>query len=302
MEKQYLIIGGVPKSGTTSLFRYLGDHPDICPSVIKEVNFFLKPDVTENPAWRKSYHTYFRNCLSNQFFLEASPGYLMAGNSAAKQIIKLSPGYHLFFILRDPVMRLFSRWKSFHNRKKTNCSFSEFVENALDPTHNAMSKFISEKYQDGFYAKYIMEYLEIVPKERIHIFFFEDFIAEPKNALLKICEITKLSSAYYDNYQFSVENKSRRVKNRNIHRVAHWLNRRFEIILQYFPGRMRRGLRDFYYQINEKPEYYHVPEGDLEKLRKAYQPYNQDLFNLLKREFPDLTLPNWLNSKGEEPF
>ena len=37
-----VIIAGTQKAGTTSLFRYLADHPSVCPSSIKEVDFFLK--------------------------------------------------------------------------------------------------------------------------------------------------------------------------------------------------------------------------------------------------------------------
>ena len=35
-----LVIAGVPKAGTTSLFNYLAQHPDICPSDVKETRYF----------------------------------------------------------------------------------------------------------------------------------------------------------------------------------------------------------------------------------------------------------------------
>ncbi len=35
-----LVIVGVVKSGTTSLFNYLSQHPDICPSDVKETRYF----------------------------------------------------------------------------------------------------------------------------------------------------------------------------------------------------------------------------------------------------------------------
>lgn len=40
-EKKFIIIGGTSKAGTTSLYRYLSDHPMISQSKLKETGFFL---------------------------------------------------------------------------------------------------------------------------------------------------------------------------------------------------------------------------------------------------------------------
>jgi len=42
--REFLIIGGTSKAGTTSLYTYLADHPQICPSALKETRFFLDSD------------------------------------------------------------------------------------------------------------------------------------------------------------------------------------------------------------------------------------------------------------------
>lgn len=43
-DQLYLIIGGTTKAGTTSIFRYLSAHPDVCASSLKETRFFLDKD------------------------------------------------------------------------------------------------------------------------------------------------------------------------------------------------------------------------------------------------------------------
>ena len=63
-EKRYLmlpnvIIGGTQKAGTTSLFRYLADHPSVCPSSIKEVDFFLKYNDEIDMGAVKEYESFF---------------------------------------------------------------------------------------------------------------------------------------------------------------------------------------------------------------------------------------------------
>ncbi|HHP7245432.1 MAG TPA: sulfotransferase, partial [Elainellaceae cyanobacterium] len=48
MTLQPLIIAGLPRCGTTSLFRYLTAHPNVAPSYRKELNVFLG----DTPNWR----------------------------------------------------------------------------------------------------------------------------------------------------------------------------------------------------------------------------------------------------------
>ena len=42
--ESFLIIAGASKAGTTSVFNYLANHPQICASVAKETRFFLDLD------------------------------------------------------------------------------------------------------------------------------------------------------------------------------------------------------------------------------------------------------------------
>ena len=61
---EYLIIGGSTKCATTSLFNYLGDHPEICPAIYKETRFFLNP---EYPVERRFAHTNSLSEYNNLF-------------------------------------------------------------------------------------------------------------------------------------------------------------------------------------------------------------------------------------------
>ena len=41
MKPNYIIISGTSKAATTSLFKYVADHPEVCPSYVKQTNYFL---------------------------------------------------------------------------------------------------------------------------------------------------------------------------------------------------------------------------------------------------------------------
>ncbi|MHA1988690.1 MAG: hypothetical protein ACW98D_18860, partial [Promethearchaeota archaeon] len=81
------IIGGVQKAGTTSLFRYLSDHPSICASSKKEVDLFVKHLDAKSVISLEAYKEFFSHCSnSNLMRLEASPSYLMNAKKIAENI------------------------------------------------------------------------------------------------------------------------------------------------------------------------------------------------------------------------
>jgi hypothetical protein len=106
-----LLILGVPKAGTGSLFSYLRQHPDICPSTEKEVGFFsplLKPNgVLPNV---ESYREYFAHCSSERYRLEATPNYCLGHDRVLQAIKRTLRDPRIIITLRDPVDRLWSAY------------------------------------------------------------------------------------------------------------------------------------------------------------------------------------------------
>ena len=47
----FLVMVGTYRSGTTSLFRYLSDHPQVAPSSLKETGYFLPVDEPAPSRW-----------------------------------------------------------------------------------------------------------------------------------------------------------------------------------------------------------------------------------------------------------
>ena len=74
-----VIIIGAQKSGTTSLYYYLSQHPHLMLSYKKAVHFFdggLNPNVdnfNKGQAWYRSHFPLKRNTNNNQKVFEASP-------------------------------------------------------------------------------------------------------------------------------------------------------------------------------------------------------------------------------------
>ena len=120
----FLVIGAA-KSGTTSLHRYLGQHPDIFVSRVKEPGFFAFEGQSldfDGPGdeWIQqtvatnidAYAHHFEGVTSEKAIGESSPVYLYSKEAPGRIATHLE-NPHLIAILRDPVDRAFSQFLFF---------------------------------------------------------------------------------------------------------------------------------------------------------------------------------------------
>lgn len=72
-----LRLAGVPKAGTTSLFEYLGQHPEICASTYKGPGYISPLRRGEALPSLDSYRKNFAHCAGQRHAMEATPSYAM---------------------------------------------------------------------------------------------------------------------------------------------------------------------------------------------------------------------------------
>lgn len=109
------------KCGTTSLFYYLAQHPQLIPSATKEVHFFDGRVSLENDTWALGlpwYRAHFPLKISmgdGKKAFEASPSYLFHP-WAPERIHATLPNVKLIALLRNPAKRAVSHY--LHERRK----------------------------------------------------------------------------------------------------------------------------------------------------------------------------------------
>ncbi len=105
------IIIGAQKAGTSSLHNYLSQHPDLFASDPKEIHYFDKwINFGYSLGWYENhFSSFFRN---KKLFFESSPNYIYC-ESVAQHISKLYPNIKMILILRNPATRAFSAWNMF---------------------------------------------------------------------------------------------------------------------------------------------------------------------------------------------
>jgi len=224
-KRRFLIIGGTTKAGTTSLYRYLKDHPQICASALKETRFFLDADSplpvkTPFDESLEGYREYFSNCLSaeEKVLMEATPDYLYS--RTALRIADLLPNAKMVFVLRDPVDRMISWFK--YARQcgllDSKVSFEEYVKFQFDKPVAPDTPGYYRALEEGCYSRYLGGFKEKMPN-RILLLSFDELKRSPVNVMRKICDFSNLDSGFYDEYEFLAENVSQVVKYQFIERL-----------------------------------------------------------------------------------
>ena len=124
-----LIIIGSPKCGTTSLYYYLGLHPEIFMSREKELNFFM-----EERNWHRGldwYQAQFETSRKVSVWGEASPGYTHhpVFQGVPQRMYSVVPGARLIQIVRDPMKRHLSHY--FHQLRLGNIAAGRFDDDYI---------------------------------------------------------------------------------------------------------------------------------------------------------------------------
>jgi hypothetical protein len=208
---EFLIIAGTSKAATTSLFGYLANHPQICPSHAKETRFFLDMNYPLQSQFRYEggifkYFDYFTCKNVEQIRLEASPDYLYSSNTAYK-INSMLPNVSLLFVLREPISRLISWFKFGKLIRKIpeHMTFEEYVNCQLKTTDKSQKLYQHPAFmalKQGRYSMYLECYLDFFNKKRIYICFYEDFLSDSISFLKSICKFAQIDEEFFDGYRF----------------------------------------------------------------------------------------------------
>ena len=250
----FLIIGSA-RSGTTSLYEYLTKHPSIIPGVGKEVYFFDKK-FSKGINWYKSFFPTKLNmsraenklkskCLTG----EATPRYLHYPH-APKRIFSILPHVKLIVLLRNPIDRAYSHYQMEVDSGHEKLSFEDAISNEEERITSDMKKMENDEnfYSVNFYRKsYLTRGIYVDQLKRWFKYF-------PREKFL-ILKSEDLYSNPSNTYQ----------------QVLDFLGLSNYELTSFKAHRMR--------------DYSPISSQTREKLTKYFEPYNEQLYELLDRNY-----------------
>ena len=180
------MIAGVMKSGSTSVYHYLKQHPEIYMSSEKEPDFF-NYNYEKGEGW---YLSHFKNVKNEKAIGEASVR-MFNMYEALKMLKKFNPEIKLIFVFRNPVERLYSNY------------MYDLSKGIIRPYEN-FSKIIRDKswrwyngYVDlGYYYKHCSYIEKLFPKENILYTLQDDLKTDPHTYCKRIFKFLNVDDSY----------------------------------------------------------------------------------------------------------
>lgn len=198
----FLIIG-TPKGGTTSLYHYLIEHPQVIPCLKKEIHFW---------PWRYYrgldwYLSHFPRIPEGKYMVgEATTDYFDR-DDVAHEVYDSFPQVKAIAILRNPIDRAISQyhhwvrlgWENRTLEEAINADIQLIKQNPEIP----ITKKVSWKnyLPRGIYIELLQEWLKVFPSKQLLILKSEDFYAEPQKIFNLVLDYLGLPSYELSNYK-----------------------------------------------------------------------------------------------------
>ncbi len=264
MLPDFLIIGGA-KSGTTSLFAHLVEHPNIIPGSMKEVFFFQYLSNNKTSFYRSHFPIKRKNLIT----CEATSTYFVHPLIPAR-VHKLLPLVKLIVVLRNPIERAYSEFnytvnlgeqitKNFEDVIKSELKRIEIENNnpELKIKNTNYHHFSFSHLRHGLYAQHLENWLKFFPKEQLLILNAKDLYNNLDNIVSETFDFLNLPK-----YQIGSrieKNKIDKIRplgghERNIYKNIDSKTRTLFNVQNYpeMKSETRKFLQDFFRPHNEK--------------------------------------------------
>ena len=245
----FLIIGAA-KTGTTSIYRYLKQHPQIYMSPAKEPRFFAFEGETfsfSGPGDEKetaktdleSYRTLFDGVEKETAIGEASTLYLWS-QKATERIQHYIPNAKLIAVLRDPVERAYSNYLHLVNQNRE--PLTDFAVAIAQEEERIKKNWWPFWYykQQGFYYIQLQRYYAKFAQSQIKVYLYEDLKNDSLKMLQDIFQFLEVDDRFTPDLSQRVRQSRPIPKNKTLDGLMNKPNPLKSILKPLIPKVMRR--------------------------------------------------------------
>ncbi len=282
MNKVNAIIIGAGRSGTTSLFAYLEQHPEVACSITKEVHYFSITDLYKRGE--VYLHSLFES--TDKKIIATADTYLLMDTDAPERIRLYNPDMKIIIMLREPVARAYSNYNysvNFGHEKKgigileTIALEKERLQHLNIVDKNNLCHFYGSLYHQhiSFWGKYF-------PPEQIIILQLAELKNNPESLYRTFCKRLNIDFHPFDKSAIGF-NAASGAKSKWLQQLL--LNRdnpvrkAISFVLRPFRNLViKSGLIDKIYAVNKKPV--SIKELSAEEHAEAMLYFKDDMMKL----------------------
>lgn len=206
-----LLILGAQRSGSTSLFNYLVQHPDVLPPLGKEIHYF-DLHYQRGLNWYRGRFPYAHRLRGGTLTLDASPYYLLHP-LAPERAARLLPGAKLVALLRNPVERALSHYQHEVRGGRESLPFERAIEQEAerlsgeeerlrsDPTYYSFNHHRYSYVRRGRYLEQLRRWVQHFPRSQLLVLQSERLFADPVGATATVHEFLGVRPHRLEHYK-----------------------------------------------------------------------------------------------------
>ena len=204
---------GAAKSGTTSLWHALRQHPAIYLSPIKEPHFFISNGQAPRETghgwsflhkvgiWRPGdYAKLFAGAGGRRAIGDASTTYLPCPDAAGRIHLKL-PNSRIIAVLRHPADRAYSAYNFLRQKMaEPQPTFQgAMADQGRRLAEGWAPQFLHQWH--GYYHAHLQPWLRLFPRERIRVFLYDDWESQPGQTLTQLFRFLEVDDGFQPNLE-----------------------------------------------------------------------------------------------------
>jgi hypothetical protein len=290
----YLV--GAPKCGTTALYEFLRQHPDIFLPKTKELIFFGSDLSYPNRLSEEEFLAYYTERGDEQRAGSAHTAYLQSRRAPA-EIKARRPDADIVVMLRNPAEMLLS-WHSelLYQTIEDIEDFEEALDAEADRrqglrlTRSARHSYVESLYYTDVaaYAAQVERYFAAFGRSHVHVIIHDDLRSDPIATYRGTLDFLGVDSTFEPT--FGVLNQNKTVRSRTLQKFFFASSvPGHRVIRNLLPGRLRRRLLEANVHREPRAE---VPTQVTRRLQQLFHDDVARLSVLIGRDLSGWTKPN----------
>ncbi len=279
-----VFIIGAQKCGTTSLLRYLSEHPNILGHIQPEMTYFSR-DSEYNKGYDRAWRRYYKSVNQSQSIVVAKNAHMYRNLKAIRRLKIHNPNCKIVFIIRNPVERAYSSYLMEKTSWGEEFSFDEIVDKFLENNSNWRHDVY---FKLGIYHTYLEEIIKYFQINLI-VLKLSELRDYPRETIRRIYLELKVSDQLLPDYNKKY-NVTKKVKSKwfatKTSKILNEQNKIKKLIKSLFPVSTTNLMGNILRSINKSEKNYNPMSIQARKiLTEFYKPHNDKLSSLLNDNF-----------------